>query len=88
MDTAKGLDLHIPDSIVEAIRLPRGRVKEELMLELALALYAQGLLSLGKARELVGMDKRAFGQLLGERGILRHYGPEELHDGLRYARGE
>ncbi len=88
MDSAKGLDLHIPDSIVEAIRLPRGRVKEELMLELALALYAQGLLSLGKARELVGMDKRAFGQLLGERGILRHYGPEELHDDLSYARGE
>ena len=88
MDPAEGLDLHIPDSIVEAIRLPRGRVREELMRELALALYAQGLLSLGKARELAGMDKRTFGQLLGERGIPRHYGADELQDDLNYARSE
>ena len=46
------------------------------------------MLSFGKARELAGMSKQEFGQLLGDRRIERHYGPEELEEDLRYARGE
>ena len=80
------LQLNIPDSVLQAIRLPEERIAQDLLIELALALYAQGSLSFGKARELAGMDKYAFGQLLGQRGISRHYGPEELHDDLAYER--
>jgi predicted HTH domain antitoxin len=61
---------------------------QELLKELAVALYAHGLLSFGKARELAGMGKYEFGRLLGERGAPRHYGREELEDDLAYARGE
>ena len=82
------LELHIPDSVAQAIRLPEERMAQELVVELAIALYAQGLLSFGKARELAGMGKYEFGQLLGKRGILRHYGQEELEDDLTYARSE
>lgn len=81
-----GLQLHIPDSVVQAMRLPEERMAQELLVELALALYAQGSLAFGKARELAGMDRTAFSQLLGQRGIPRHYGPEELAEDLRYAR--
>lgn len=77
--------LHIPDSVVQAIRLPEKRIVQELLVELAIALYAQGFLSFGKARELAGLGKYEFGQLLGRRGIPRHYGQEELEDDLRYA---
>jgi len=80
--------LQIPDSVAQAIRLPEDRIEQELRLELAIALYAQGLVSFGKARELAGKDKYEFGQLLGERRIARHYGREELEDDLDYARGE
>jgi predicted HTH domain antitoxin len=83
-----GLELHIPDSVAQAIRLPEERMAQELVVELAIALYAQGLLSFGKARELAGMGKYEFGKLLGRRGILRHYGQEELEDDLTYARSE
>lgn len=83
-----GLQLHISDSVAQAVRLPDERVAEELLRELAIALYARGLLSFGKARELAGMGKHEFGRLLGERGIVRHYGREELEDDLKYARGE
>lgn len=83
-----GVQLHISDSITQAIRLPEERIAQELLKELALALYAQGFLSFGKARELAGMGKYEFSQLLGKRGILRHYGQEELEDDLAYARGE
>ncbi len=80
------LQLSIPDTILQAIRLPEQRIEQELLHELAIALYAQDLLSFGKARELAQMDKDEFGQLLARRGILRHYGTEELADDLAYAR--
>ncbi len=80
-----GLELQIPDSVIQAIRLPEGRIEHELLVELALALYRENLLSFGKARELAGMTKHEFGNLLGERAITRHYGTEELEDDLAYA---
>ena len=80
------LQLSIPDSILQAIRLPEPRIEQALLQELATALYAQDLLSLGKARELAQMDKYEFGQLLTQHSIVRHYGPEELEDDLTYAR--
>lgn len=83
-----GLQLHIPDSVARSIRLPEERMAQELLKELAVALYAHGLLSFGKARELAGMGKYEFGRLLGDRSVPRHYGREELEDDLAYARGE
>jgi predicted HTH domain antitoxin len=80
--------IEIPDSVVQAIRLPEERLPQELRVELAMALYAQGLLSFGKARELAEMGKYEFGKLLGERQISRHYGREELEDDIAYARSE
>jgi len=82
------VQLHIPDTIAQAIRLPEERIVQELLVELAIALYAQGLLSFGKARELAGLGKYEFGRLLGERGVPRHYSREDLEDDLAYARGE
>lgn len=81
-----GIQISISDSVLQAIRLPEQRIEQELRQELAIALYTQDLLSFGKARELAVMDKYEFGQLLGERGVLRHYTPEELDDDLTYAR--
>lgn len=82
------VQLQIPDRVVQAIRLPEERIAQELRLELAIALYAQGLLSFGKARELAEKGKYEFGQLLGQRGVARHYSREDLEDDLAYARGE
>lgn len=84
----ESLQLRIPDSVAQAIRLPEERMVQELLMELAIALYAQGFLSFGKARELAGIGKYEFGRLLGERGVPRHYGHEELEDDLAYARSE
>lgn len=83
-----GLQLYVPDSIIQAIRLPEERMMQGLLEELAITLYAQGFLSFGKARELAGAGKYEFGRLLEERGISRHYSREELEDDLAYARSE
>ena len=81
------LQLDIPDSITQALRLPRPEQQQRLTTELALSLYAQGILSFGKAREMARLDKYEFGVLLGQRGIARHYEPDDLQDDVTYARG-
>lgn len=82
-----GLDVHIPSSIAEAIVLPDDRKASEVKRTLAVALYREELLSFGKARELANLSPYAFAQLLGERGIERHYGTDELDEDLVYANG-
>jgi predicted HTH domain antitoxin len=68
--------------------MPEGEVAQRLRTELALALYAQGALSLGKASELAEMPRMIFGELAGQRGIVRHYGDAELAQDVSYARSE
>jgi predicted HTH domain antitoxin len=78
----------IPDEVAQAIRLPAGDRQEALMIELALALYARGIVSFGKARELTPLNRIEFGLLLGRRGISRHYTEEDLADDIAYAHGQ
>lgn len=83
-----GIQLNIPDSVTRALRLPPAEQQQRLMSELAVTLYAQGILSFGKARELAGMSKYEFGILLGKRQIPRHYTEDNLQDDLAYANRE
>lgn len=79
------IHLEIPDAVAQAMRLPVGEQERRVLVELAVTLYAQGILSFGKARQLSGLSKYEFGMLLGTRGIPRHYTEEELKDDLDYA---
>ncbi|MBE9175514.1 UPF0175 family protein [Synechocystis salina LEGE 06155] len=80
------MQISIPESILQSIRLPEQRIEKELLKELALSLYQQELLSFGKARELAQIEYRDFSALLGERKITRHYTEMELAEDLDYAR--
>jgi predicted HTH domain antitoxin len=83
-----GMTLNIPDSVLQGLRIPEAEIAQRLRTELALALYAQGALSLGKAAELAEMNRVVFGELVGQRGIPRHYGDRELEQDVSYARSE
>jgi predicted HTH domain antitoxin len=83
-----GVVIDVPESVVRAIRLPEAEQPARLRLELALSLYAQNLVSLGKAAELAGMGRLELAKWLEERRIPRHYSEDELDEDLRYARGE
>ncbi|NES87472.1 MAG: UPF0175 family protein [Moorea sp. SIO2B7] len=80
------MQISIPDSVLQSIRLSEKRLEGELLKELAVSLYQQELLSFGKARELANMGHYEFSQLLGERNINRHYSQQELEEDLNYAR--
>jgi predicted HTH domain antitoxin len=82
------LMLEIPDSVARALRLPPKEQRRQLKTELAISLYAQGILTLGKACELAGMSKIEFGLLLSRRNIPRLYDEQDLQDDLSYASGQ
>ncbi|MCO6450842.1 MAG: UPF0175 family protein [Caldilineales bacterium] len=70
--------LEIPGEVLLAARM----TPEELKAELALHLFEQQKLSLGKARELSGMTIWQFMQLLGSRGVSIHYDITEYEQDL------
>lgn len=80
------ITLDIPSNIHEALHVSPAETEKRLKLELAVALYAQRMLGLGKAAELAGLDRFDLNDVLAERGIPMHYGQNELEEDLAYAR--
>ena len=68
--------IEIPQDILDSarIKLP------DLKVELAVLLYTQYRLSIGKARELANMSLWEFRQLLASRKIPAHYDINDLND--------
>jgi len=80
------LRLEIPDEVSQAMRLPPADAKSRLLLELAVSLYAQDILSLGKAAELAGISRLELNDVLAKRGVPMHYTEDDLRSDLAYAR--
>lgn len=70
--------LEIPQTVLDAAQMNA----QELRRELALTLYAQNRLSIGKARELAGLSLWEFRQWLATRHIEAHYDTDDLQDDL------
>jgi predicted HTH domain antitoxin len=73
----------IDQDILDSARL----TAEEAKVELAVYLYRQRRLSLGKARELAGMSLWIFRQLLASRQIPPHYDEDDLIADVETLRG-
>ena len=67
------------------MRLPLPEVKSRLQLELAVSLYGQGILGLGKAAELAGLSRWELNDIMARRGVPMHYSQTELNEDLTYA---
>ncbi len=67
------ISLQIPEKVMLTAKIPRQHLKRELMKELALQLYREGIVSFVNARRLAGLSKIEFHYLLGERHIWRQY---------------
>lgn len=70
--------LELDNDLQDALRIPPEEQESRLRRELSLRLYEKGLLSLGKARHMAGMDKWEFLLLLSREGIPRQYDKKEL----------
>jgi predicted HTH domain antitoxin len=68
--------LEVSQDVLDSARLS----PSELKVEMAVHLYAQRRLSIGKARELAGMALWEFRQLLASRRIPPHYDEADLDE--------
>ena len=79
--------LEIPQDVLDSARL----TIDQLRTELAVHLYEQGRLSVGKAHELAGLSLWEFRQVLASRQIAPHLDSKDLEqdlETLRELRGE
>ena len=70
--------IEIPEDVLDSARMTPIQLRQEL----ALALYAQKRLSVGKARELAGLSLWEFRQLSAARRLPAHYDEAELDEDL------
>ena len=63
-------------------KIPCQHLKKELMNELALQLYREGIVSFANARRLADLSKIEFHYLLGERHIPRQYDVSDYENDL------
>ena len=77
------LAIEFSEDLLQAIKLPPEEIPVRLKRELSIRLYDKGLLSFAKARQLAGMTRWAFHDLLGEEGISRRYDVNEFEEDLQ-----
>lgn len=67
------VSINLPEECLKALKLPAEEIRPGWNRELAISicLYSKGLLSFGKARQLAGITRWAFHDVLGDEGIYR-----------------
>ncbi len=73
--------LDIPKDLLSGLDVPEREGEEFVRKTLAVELYREGRLSLGKARELAGLgNKWKMLELLAERGVEPHYTADDAEE--------
>ncbi len=81
----KVIQIEIPEEIIVGIKIPEKDLEKTIKVELAVALYQRGYLSLGQARRIAGLSKSEFINELAKRKIERHYTEEDLKDDIEFS---
>ena len=75
----------IEDDIIQALKAPEPKAEAMMRQHLAISLYAERMLSLGKAAQLARMTLWDFEVLLTQKKISRDYTQDELDRDLAFA---
>src|SRR6185503_20491183 len=84
MGSTSSFRLEIPEDVLDQARIPASEIEPTLKRELAVHLVARGLLPKAAARRLSGMERVAFDDLLGERGIRSELTEEDFEAEMRH----
>jgi len=79
--------LKLPGEITTICKVRGEKLESFLRKLIAIELYREGIVSLGKAAEIAGVSKIEMMDLLREKGIPLNYGVEELKDDLEVIKG-
>ena len=77
------VNLELPSDLVSIARLDQGDVSQEAAKLIALELFREDKVSLGRAAELCRTPVEAFMQFAGEHAVPLHYGKAELEEDRR-----
>ncbi|NEP11963.1 MAG: UPF0175 family protein [Symploca sp. SIO2C1] len=69
----------IPDDVLVSARMSETQLK----LEIAIMLFQQDRISIGKARRLAGINLLEFQREISQRGICIHYDVEEFEEDIK-----
>lgn len=79
------LNIYIPEEIIFVLKKDKKALEKDVSKLLALKLYSEKKLSLGKCAELTGMSKNDFVNYLGENGIdIYRYTEEEFRKEIEF----
>jgi predicted HTH domain antitoxin len=78
------ITIELPDDIVQSAHL----TEAELLREIAIVLFQQERITLGRASLLSGIDQIEFQKLLASRGMSIHYDIEDYEADLKSIREE
>jgi predicted HTH domain antitoxin len=77
------MPVELPVDLIKAANLDAGNLSLEAAKLLALELFREDRVSLGRAAELCQIPLEAFMQFAGEHEVPLHYGPAELEQDRR-----
>ena len=77
------LNIELPDSALRSLKIPEDQWTDFVRRTLAVGLYREGRISLGKAKELAGMENKwEMIQLLNERGVDLNYTAKDAQEDM------
>lgn len=77
------LNIEVPDSALRTLKIPENQWAEFIRHTVAVGLYREGRISLGKAKELAGLENKwEMIQLLNERGVDFHYTAKDAQEDM------
>ena len=79
----KTVDVKLPSDLVEAANLENANVSQEAARLLALELYREDKVSLGRAAELCQTSVEQFLEFAGRHSVPLHYGLDQLEEDRR-----
>ena len=83
LDNMQTVSVEIPTELVSAAGLDTGNLSADTARLLALGLYREDKVSLGRASELCQMPVEQFMEFASQHNVPLHYGADELEDDRR-----
>ena len=79
------VNIQLPADLVSVAKLADGDVSHEAAKLLALELFREDKISMGRAAELCQTPLESFMEFAGEHGVVLHYGLDELEEDRKTA---
>jgi len=79
--------VRVPSDLMRILRLDEEELEKAVRLYLAIELYREGVVSLGKAAEIAGLSRWEMMEVLASKGIPLNYDEDDLREDIETLEG-